>query len=152
MMINVSNARKLDTWHTIALTSDALTVTIMDMLQQIALTKSHLLAHQQDAGTTTLVNMTDQHLRVITTPGITTMTIGIGTGSADLDLIPITLGIGSLSTYHYCRDTTHHRSSSCRNFSRDDSRSRTCQSSKHHYKTPQRTILQFTSNTLEAQR
>ena len=38
--------------------------------------------------------MTDQHLRVITTPGITTMTIGIGTGSVDLDLAPITLDIG----------------------------------------------------------
>ena len=50
--------------------------------------------HQQDAGTTTLVGMTDQHLRVITTPGITTVTIGIGTGSVDLDLTPITLDIG----------------------------------------------------------
>ena len=32
-MISVSNARKLATWHAIALTSDALTVTIMDMSQ-----------------------------------------------------------------------------------------------------------------------
>ena len=94
MMINVSNARKLATWHAIALTSDALTVTIMDMSQQIAPTKSHLQAHKQDAGTTTLVGMTDQHLGVITTPGITTMTIGIGTDSVDLDLTPITIDIG----------------------------------------------------------
>ena len=66
----------------------------MATLQQIALTKSHLQAHQQDAGTATLIDMIDQHLRVIITPGITTMTIGIGTGSADLDLAPIILGIG----------------------------------------------------------
>ena len=60
MMIGVSNARKLATWHAIAPTSDALTVTIMDTSQKIALTKSHLWAHQQDAGTTPLVGMTDQ--------------------------------------------------------------------------------------------
>ena len=93
-MISVSNARKLATWHAIALTSDALTVTIMDMLQQIALTKSHLQACQQDTGTTTLIGMTDQHLGVITTPGITTMTIGIGIDSVDLNPTHITLDIG----------------------------------------------------------
>ena len=70
-----SNARTLATWHAIALTSDALTVTIMDTSEQIALTKSHLQANQQDVGTTTLVSMTDQHLGVITTAGITTVTI-----------------------------------------------------------------------------
>ena len=47
-----------------------------------------------DIGTTTPVDMIDQHLGVIITPGITTMTIEIGTGSADLDLAPIILGIG----------------------------------------------------------
>ena len=67
----------------------------MDTLQWIALTKSHLQVHQQDTGTTTkLVDMIDQLLRVIITPGITTVTTGIGTGSVDLDLAPITLGIG----------------------------------------------------------
>ena len=66
----------------------------MATLQQIALTKSHLQAYQQDTGTTTLVDLIDQHLRVIITPGITTMTIGIGTGSADLNLTPIILDIG----------------------------------------------------------
>ena len=94
MMTSVSNARKLATWHTIALISDALTVTIMDTSQQIALTKYHLQAHQQDAWTTPLVGVTGQHLRIITTPGITTMTIGIGTYSVDLDLTHITLDIG----------------------------------------------------------
>ena len=94
MMTNVSNAKKLATWHAIALTSDALTVIIMDMSQWIAPTKSHLQAHQQDAGTTTPVDVIDQHLGVIITPGITTMTIEIGIGSADLDLAPIILDIG----------------------------------------------------------
>ena len=94
MMTSVSNVRKLATWHAIVLISDALTVTIMDTLQQIALTKYHLQAHQQDTGTTPLVGMIDQHLGIITTPGITTMTIGIGTDSVDLDLAHITLDIG----------------------------------------------------------
>ena len=75
-------------------TTDASTVTIMVMSQQIALTKSHLQAHQQDAGKTPLVGMTDQHLGVIITPGITTMTIGIGTDSVDLNPTHITLDIG----------------------------------------------------------
>ena len=38
--------------------------------------------------------MIDQHLRVTIIPGITTMTIEIGTGSADLNLTPIVLDIG----------------------------------------------------------
>ena len=38
--------------------------------------------------------MIDQHLGVIITPDITTVTIGIGTGSVDLNLTPIILDIG----------------------------------------------------------
>ena len=93
-MTSVSNARKLATWHATVLISDALTVTNMDMSQQIALTRYCLQAHQQDAGTTPLVGMTDQHLRIIAIPGIPTMTIGTGTDSVDLNLAHITLGIG----------------------------------------------------------
>ena len=93
-MTSVSNARKPATWHAIVLISDALTVTIMDMLQQIALTKYHLQAHQHDAGTTPLVDVTDQHLRIIATPGIPTVTIETGTDSVNLDLTHITLDIG----------------------------------------------------------
>ena len=44
----------------------------------------------------------------------------------------------SSSTYCYCWDTPHHRSSSCRNFSQDSSRSITHKSNKHHYKPAQR--------------
>ena len=85
-MTSVSNARKLATWHAIVFISDALSVTIMDTLQQIALTKYHLQAHQQEAGTRPLLGITDQHVRIIATPGITTMTIGTDRGSDNLDL------------------------------------------------------------------
>ena len=93
-LTSVSNARKPATWQATALISDALTVTIMDTFQQIALTKYHLQAHQQDAGTPPLVGMTDQHLGIIATPGIPTMTIGTGTDSVDLNLAHMTLDIG----------------------------------------------------------
>ena len=94
MMTSVSNAKKLATWHAIVLRSDALTVTIMDMSQQIALMKYHLQGCQQDGGTTPLVGMTDQNLGIIATPGISTMTIRTGTDSVDLNLTHITLDIG----------------------------------------------------------
>ena len=93
-MTSVSNARKLGTCHAIVLISDALTVTIMDMSQLIALTKYHLQAHQQDAGTTPLVDMTDQHLGIIATTGIPTVTIETGTDLVNLNLAHITLDIG----------------------------------------------------------
>ena len=66
----------------------------MDTLQWIALTKYHLQAHQHNAETTPLVEVTDQHLRIIATPGIPTMTIETGTDSVDLDLTHITPDIG----------------------------------------------------------
>ena len=90
---SVSNARKLATWHAIVLILDALIVTIMDTLQWIALAKYHLQAHQHDAEITPLADMTDQHLRIIATPGIPTMTIETGTDSVDPNLSPITLDI-----------------------------------------------------------
>ena len=65
------------------------------MLQQwIALTKYHLQACQHDAEITPLADMTDQHLRIIATPGILTMTIETGTDSANLDPTHITPDIG----------------------------------------------------------
>ena len=66
----------------------------MAMSQQIALTKFHPQVYQHNAKTTTLEDMTDPHLRVTIAIDITTMTIKIGTGSADLDLAPIILDIG----------------------------------------------------------
>ena len=135
----------------------------MDTSPWIALTKYHLQACQHNAEITPLVDMTDQHLKTAT-PGVLTMTIETGTDSANLDLAHITPDIGvshtdshrshsrsfhrsshhnsshhrSSSTYCYCHDTPHCRSSSCRHFSRDDSRSRTHRFSRQHYKPTQR--------------
>ena len=94
MTTSVSNARKLATWHAIVPTLDALIVTIMDTSQQIALTKYHLQACQHDAEITPLADMTDQHLRIIATPGIPTVTIETDTDSVDLDSTHITPDIG----------------------------------------------------------
>ena len=81
-MTSVSNARKLATWHAIVHTLDVLIVTIMDMSQQIALTRYLLHACQHDAGITPLIDMTGQYLRTATPD----TTIETGTDSADLDL------------------------------------------------------------------
>ena len=64
------------------------------MSQQIALTKFCLQGYQHDAEIVTLVDMIGPHLGVTIMIDITTMTIKIGTGSADLDLTPIILDIG----------------------------------------------------------
>ena len=93
-MKSVSNARKQATWHAIVLISDVSTVTIMDMLPWIALTKYHLQVHQHATGTTPLVGMRDQHLGIIATPGIPTMITGTDTDSVALNLAHITLDTG----------------------------------------------------------
>ena len=95
-MTSVSNARKLATWHAIVLTLDALIATIMDTLQWIALTKYHLQAHWHDAEITPLADMTDQHLRIIATPGVPTMTIETGTDSVNPDISHINPDITEL--------------------------------------------------------
>ena len=157
-MINVSNTRKLATWHAIAPTYDAFTVIIMATSQWIAQTKFHLQAYQQDTGTTTLIGMIDQHLRVTITPGITTMTLEIGTGSADLDLAPIILDIGLTvtvtltevtldpftdphTTAHHATEAQAHTTNAGTHHTADTHHVeflQTCTSSKHHYKTPER--------------
>ena len=76
--------------HAIVLISDALTVTILDTLQQIAPTKYHLQAQQYHPETTPLVDMIGQHLRIIATLGIPTMTKETGTDSVNLNLVHIT--------------------------------------------------------------
>ena len=83
-MTNVSNARKLATWHAIVHTSDVLIATIMVMLQQIALTRYLLQACWHDAGITPLVDMSGQHPGTAT-PDVLTTTIETGTDSADLN-------------------------------------------------------------------
>ena len=94
MMTSVFNARRPATWHAIVLILDASIVTIMDMLQQIALIKYCLQTHQHDAETRPLADVTGQHLRIIATPGVPTMTIETGTDSVDLDPNHITPDIG----------------------------------------------------------
>ena len=67
---------------------------IMAMLQQIAPTKFHPQAYQHNTETTTPEDMIDPHVGITIAIGITTMTIEIGTGSADLFLTPIIPDIG----------------------------------------------------------
>ena len=83
-MTNVSNARKLATWHAIVHTLDVLIATIIVMSQWIALTRYLLQACWHDAGITPLVDMTGQHPGTAT-PDILTTTIETGTDSADPD-------------------------------------------------------------------
>ena len=64
------------------------------MLQQIAPTKFCPQAYQHNTETTTPENVIDPHLGITITIGITTMTIKIGTGSADLNPTPIIPDIG----------------------------------------------------------
>ena len=65
----------------------------MTMLQWTAPTKFHPQEFQHNAETTTLEDVIDPHLGVTIMIGMTTMTIEIGTGSADLNLTPIILDI-----------------------------------------------------------
>ena len=92
-MTSASSARKPATWHTIVHTLDVLIAIIMDMSQQIALTKYLLQACWHDTGITPLVDVTGQHLGTAT-PDILTVTIETGTDSADLDLTHVTPDIG----------------------------------------------------------
>ena len=68
---------------------------IIAMLQQIAPTKFCCQAYQHDAETTTPEDAIDPHLGTAIMIGITTVTIKIGTGSADLNLTPIIPDIGA---------------------------------------------------------
>ena len=56
--------------------------------------KCHLQACQHNAEITPLADMTDQHLGIIATPGIPTMTIETGTDSVNLALTHITPDLG----------------------------------------------------------
>ena len=87
MKINVINVRNWDTWHTIALVLDVLSVIIMAMSQQIAPTKSHHQANQQDTEITILTqdNMIDPHLEIAIEIDTITVIIGTGVGIAGPD-------------------------------------------------------------------
>ena len=83
-MTNVSNARKLATWHAIVHTLDVLIATIMVMSQQISLTRYLLQVCWHNAGITPVVNMTGQHPGT-TKPDVLPVTIETGTDSANPD-------------------------------------------------------------------
>ena len=101
MMTNDFNAKKQATWHAIVPAYDVLTVMIMTMLQQIALTKFHPQAYQHDTETTTPEDMIDPHLGITIMINITTVTI---------DLAPIIPDIGSNShsDSHRSRSRSYH--------------------------------------------
>ena len=93
-MTSVSNAKKLATWHAIVLISDALTVTIMDIVAVDCPDKIPPSGTSAQCRDNTTSRCEDQHLGIIATPGIPTMTIETGTDSIDLDLAHITPDIG----------------------------------------------------------
>ena len=68
---------------------------IMAMSQQIALTKFHHQAYQQDTEITTLTqeDVIDPHLKITIAIGIITVIIKTGTGLAGPDPVPITTDI-----------------------------------------------------------
>ena len=138
---------------------------IMAMLQQTAPTKFHPQVYQHNTETTTPEEEIDPHLRVTIMIGTITMTIEIGTGSADLNLAPIILDIGVTVTVtlaevildpftdphatahhateaqaHTVTDETHHTADPHHAGVSPEinSRSRTCTYSKHHHKTQRR--------------
>ena len=172
MMINVFNAKKWDTWHDIVLASDVPPAMIMAMLQQIVLTKFCHQAYWQDTEIPILTqeDVIDQHPNITIIIGTITMTIKTGTGLAGLDPIPISPDIGVTvtvtlkevaldpitdphATAHHTTEAQAHiitnetphtaESSSCRSFSKDNSRSRPSTSNKHHHKASTRLSSSF---------
>ena len=87
-MTSVSNARKPATWHATAPISDALIVTIMDPCSGLPWQNTTFRHTSKMQG-----QHWDQHLRIIATPGVSTVTIGTGTDLVNLDPTPITLDI-----------------------------------------------------------
>ena len=79
---NVSNARKLATWHAIVHTLAALLAIIKVMLQWIALSRYLFQACQHGTGITPLVGIIGQHPGTAT-PDIPTATIETGTDSSN---------------------------------------------------------------------
>ena len=127
------------------------------MLPCTALIKYHHQAHQHTIEVTPLIGMIGPPLGITAIPDILTMITRIGTGLVVPNPPPHNHGYRSSScsrsfhrpswhsyschrnssSYCYCHDTPHHRSSSHRIFSEDDSRSWTHKSQKQHYKPAQ---------------
>ena len=93
-MTGVFNVKKLATWHAIAPTYGAMTVTITDMLPWTAQIRYHHLVHWHAAGLTPMTGVEDPPLDVIVTPDAHTMITRIDPDSVTPDLTPITTDIG----------------------------------------------------------
>ena len=93
-MTGVFNAKKLATWHAIAPTYGAMTVTIMDMLPWTAQIRYRCLVHQHATGLTPMIGMEDPPLNVIVAPDDRTMIKRIDPDSVTPNLTPITTAIG----------------------------------------------------------
>ena len=91
---NVSNARKLATWHAIVHTLDILIATIMVMSQWIAPTRYLHQACWHNTGITPVVDVTGQHPGTAT-PNVLTVTIETGTDSANPNPTHTTPDIGA---------------------------------------------------------
>ena len=76
------------------------------MIMATAPTKFFPQVYQHDTETTTLEDMIDPHLGVTIAIGITTVTIEIDTGSADLNLTPIIPRYRSNSHSDSCKKST----------------------------------------------
>ena len=136
----------------------------MDMLPWIALIRYHHQAHLQAAEVTPPIGMIDPPLGIIVTPDFLTVITKIGPGLVipNPTHIPMDIGVSAIMTpigaipghftelpdivshtteaqAHTTTAVTHPhcRSSSHRNFSRDDSRSWPHKSQKQHYKPAQ---------------
>ena len=138
----------------------------MALLQQIAQTKSHHQAYQQDTEITILTqdNVIYLHLRITIMIGTITVTIKTGIGVAGPDPIHTAIDTGvtvavtheevaldpindphtaehhitEAQVHTITNESPHNRSSSHRSFSRDCSRSRPHISHKHHHKSSTR--------------
>ena len=107
-MTGVSNAKKLVTWHAIAPTYGATTVTIMDMLPWIAQIKYCHLVHWHATGQTPTTGVEDPPLDIIVKPDAHTMIIRIDPDSVTPDLAPITIDTGVVATRTPIKVTPDH--------------------------------------------
>ena len=97
-MTGVFNVKKLATWHAVAPTYSAMTVTITDMLPWTAWIRYCHLVHWHAAGLTPMTSTKDPLLDIIVTPDDHTMIIRIDPDSVAPNLAPVTTEIGVAAT------------------------------------------------------
>ena len=97
-MTGVFSVKKLATWHAIAPTYNAMTVTIMDMSSWTAQIRYCHLVHQPATGQTPMTGVEDPPLGITVTPDAHTMTPGTDLDSVAPNLTPVTTAIGVVAT------------------------------------------------------